>query len=165
MSGSSRMSVRALTTSEERWIEKHGMDQLDQLNAMERGQDSTTWSTNALHSATNGVLIVASVTALNHPDWWILLVLLGILGSFISTAWFLIIISSAGIRPPSFAQRKYVDLVSSRTASDLSIGNPARSLSRLMVFTISLVIWGSVQHPWNDPHSLFLVAGPRWKVR
>jgi len=86
------MSVRALTTSEERWIEKHGMDQLDQLNAMERGQDSTTWSTNALHSATNGVLIVASVTALNHPDWWILLVLLGILGSFISTAWFLIIL-------------------------------------------------------------------------
>jgi hypothetical protein len=78
--------------TEEEWIRTYGMEQLNQLNAMERGQDSTTWSTNALHSATNGVLVVASVTALNHPDWWIILVSLGILGSFISTAWFLIIL-------------------------------------------------------------------------
>ena len=78
--------------TEEEWIRTHSMEQLNQLNAMERGQDSTTWSTNALHSATNGVLVVASVTALNHPDWWIILVSLGILGSFISAAWFLIIL-------------------------------------------------------------------------
>ncbi|MEW5747199.1 MAG: hypothetical protein AB1793_00215 [Candidatus Thermoplasmatota archaeon] len=71
---------------------RFGMDQLSQLNAMERGQDSTTWSTNALHSATNGVLIVAAVSALNHPEWAMIIMALSVLGMFISTAWFLIIL-------------------------------------------------------------------------
>ena len=74
------------------WIDKHGMDQLNQLNAMERGQDVTTWSTNAIYSATNGVLIVATVAAFAYDVRWLIISLLGVLGAFLTTVWFTIVL-------------------------------------------------------------------------
>lgn len=74
------------------WLDAHGLEQLGQLNAMERGQDVTTWSTNAIYSATNGVLIVATVTAYAYDVRWLIIALLGILGAFLTTIWFTIVL-------------------------------------------------------------------------
>ena len=80
------------SVAEMQWIDQHGHEQLGQLNAMERGQDRTTWSNNALYSTTIGVLVVGTIAALGHPQWWLIESVLGILGAFMSTAWFLILI-------------------------------------------------------------------------
>jgi hypothetical protein len=80
------------TALNQSWFDTHGMQQLCELNAMERGQDFTTWSTNAIYSATNGVLIVAAVTAFAYDVRWLIISLLGILGSFLSIIWFQIVL-------------------------------------------------------------------------
>ena len=73
-------------------LNRDGLEQLGQLNTMERGQDSTTWSTNALHSATNGVLVVAAISALSHDNWAAIIISISILGAFISTSWSLVLL-------------------------------------------------------------------------
>lgn len=87
----SRIPVQP-TEAEQRWISRRGLAQLDQLNSMERGQDLTTWSTSAIYSATNGVLILAAINTLDHSAWSVIIFLLSVLGSLISTAWFLIVV-------------------------------------------------------------------------
>jgi len=81
----------AIPTQTQAWLDAHGLEQLDQLNSMERGQDVTTWSTNAIYSATNGVLIVAAVTSYAYEVRWLIIALLGILGVFLTTVWFTIV--------------------------------------------------------------------------
>lgn len=80
------------TSSSSSWLVTHGMAQLDQLNAMERGQDVTTWSTNAIYSATNGVLIVAAVSSLESEARWLIILMLSLLGGFLASIWFAIVL-------------------------------------------------------------------------
>lgn len=66
-----------------------GMNQLDQINAMERQQDNNLWASNALFAAIQGILLVALFSG---PRSIFSLVFLGIVGLIVSAAWAVIVV-------------------------------------------------------------------------
>ncbi len=72
-------------------LEKHGFEQLAQLNAMERQQDTNLWASSAIYLAATGVLLVAAATAASKGnDLGILATLgLGALGLVVTITWWI----------------------------------------------------------------------------
>jgi len=85
----------------EAWLEEHGMELLNQLNALEMNQDRNHWASSGLYAAANTVMVVAVISALdlriieNSPPLKAFGVfLLGLIGAFLATTWFLIAMRS-----------------------------------------------------------------------
>ena len=70
-------------------LEKHGFDQLTELNAMERQQDTNLWASSAIFLAASGVLLIATATAASKANLVGVLAAfgLGILGLIVTYAW------------------------------------------------------------------------------
>ena len=92
-------SVTAAPPGEE-WLEEHGIEQLSLLTDLETNQDQNHWSSSGLYAAANTVIVVAVVSALdlrvleNNQLRAIGVLLLSLLGAFISTTWFMIAVRS-----------------------------------------------------------------------
>ena len=61
-----------------------GMNQLDQLNAMERQQDVNIWTSSTLFSAIHGILLVALFSGTGSASSF---VFLGVIGLIVNLAW------------------------------------------------------------------------------
>jgi len=61
-----------------------GMNQLDQLNAMERQQDVNIWTSSTLFSAIHGILLVALFSGTGSTSSFIFL---GVIGLIVNLAW------------------------------------------------------------------------------
>jgi hypothetical protein len=93
LSGSREMAMTGAgpqnQQSKKPWdLSNDGMEQLAQLNAMERQQDVTTWNSGAIFAAANGVLLIAlfnGIDKIGTPSF--LMMCFGNIGLFVCLCW------------------------------------------------------------------------------
>ena len=69
--------------------EVRGISQLDQLHAMERQQDSNLWASQAIFTATQGILLIALFSGTDKP---FAMVFLALVGLSVSVAWIITVV-------------------------------------------------------------------------